>query len=231
MSGDESIAVLRGDLHSLRTQVSEHQQSQQSLLREIAGILHTVSSAFAASNQITSSEREHLLSRLENIYLALSQDRRDINETLRRLEQLVNDVVNDIHDVQEERKRSVALFTEQHEHFVETVANLNPHILEMRGHLRGMRQKDETTGVDIPMSEKILKALFKAFWTALATATVILFLSKVIVPWVLGSKPAEIKPVDPLMGPIHTHPGVAPHSHPVGQEGPDDPKPPYHIIP
>jgi chromosome segregation ATPase len=185
---------MRGDLHALRTQISEHHQSQQSLLRELAGIMHTVSSAFAAANQITSSEREHLLSRLENIYLALSQDRRDINETLRRLEQLVNDVGNDVQAIQDERKRSVELFIEQHEQFMKAMETLNPQILEMRAHLRSMRQKDETTGADLPMSEKILKALFKAFWAALATATIILFLSKVVVPWVVGTKPPDLVP-------------------------------------
>jgi DNA repair exonuclease SbcCD ATPase subunit len=197
MAGDESVSVLRGDLQALRSQITEHHQSQQALLRELAGILHTVSSAFAASNQITASEREHLLSRLENIYLALSQDRRDINESLRRLEQNINDVDNSVQSLHDERKRSVELFTEHHEQFLAEIAPLKPQVEEMRKHLRGLLQKNEITGDDLPISDRIWKVLIKALVSAFATATIILFLTKVLVPWLVGLKGVDVTPAGP----------------------------------
>jgi chromosome segregation ATPase len=197
MAGEELVSVLRGDLQALRSQITEHHQSQQALLRELAGILHTVSSAFAASNQITASEREHLLSRLENIYLALSQDRRDINESLRRLEQNINDVDNSVQGLHDERKRSVELFTEHHEKFLEEIGRLKPRVDEMVKGLRGLRQKNEITGDDLPISDRVWKVLLQALVTAFATATIILFLTKVVVPWVIGMKGVDITPERP----------------------------------
>lgn len=177
MTGEQRVADLRGELGALNAQVSNHYM----LLREITTILGAVSSTLSSANQISAHERESLLARLESINLELTNG-------LRRIERFMDDLKREMGDQARGREDAADSLSEIQRH-AETlsaqVAVIHPAVQETLKHSRKMVDRDPDTGAEISKSDKVVKALTKAFWAAVATAAVLLGLSKLL-PWVRG---------------------------------------------
>jgi septal ring factor EnvC (AmiA/AmiB activator) len=195
MTDESRILDIRNDLASLRLIFSESHTSQQALLRELGGILNAVSSALSASHQIASSDREHLISRLESIGQLLSQDRRDGSETSRRMEAVLASLERDVRDIMTDRQTDRDKLGEIHRgsdsmagditQVLDAVDTINPKIEESLNILRYLAGKDSKTGEPLQLIESILRALQRAFWVAVATAAM-LCIADALLPWVRG---------------------------------------------
>lgn len=177
MTGEHRIADLRGELSALTSQVSNHYH----LLREITTILGTVSSTLTSANQISAHERESLLSRLETISLELTHG-------MRRIERFMDDLKREFGDQAKGRDDAAESLSEIQRHaeaISAQVSAMHPSVQETLKHTRKLVDRDLDTGVEISRSDKIVKALSKAFWAAVATAAVLLGLSRLI-PWIKG---------------------------------------------
>jgi len=159
----EHISDLKNDLNALYTQGSNH----LALLREVTSILNTVASTLTAANQISAYERESMLSKLEAISAEISNERRDMNNVLARVEHMIEGLDQEFSDFMKNRS--------------EMVDQVN----ETLRHTRQLVDRDPDTGAEISKSDKLIKALLRAFWVAVATAVVLMGLSKVL-PWIRG---------------------------------------------
>lgn len=184
MADDKELAELRTDLNALRSHASNH----ASLLREITTILNTVSSTLAASNQISAHERESLLTRLDAINVEIGNDRREIAGVLGRIERSIDALDREFETLTKGREEDSGALDEILGHaevIAEHVQAMRPGLSEALRHTRKLADRDPDTGAEISSSDRAIKALLKAFWAAMATAAILLALSKLL-PWVRG---------------------------------------------
>lgn len=174
---DERLAGLKADLSALNTQV----QNQYQQIREISGLLGTISTTLMSAQQISAHERESLLSRLESIDSEIDTERRELSTILTRLERSIEALGRDLGEVTRDSEEAA----DSLEAITSKLDDLHPHVHETLRHARKLVDRDPDTGAEISKSDKVLKTLTKVFWTAIATAAV-LWLMSGLLPWVKG---------------------------------------------
>lgn len=180
MTDEPRVADLRNELSALTAQVSNHYM----LLREITTILGTVSSTLTSANQINAHERESMLARLEAINSELTHG-------WRRIERFMEDLKREFGDQargREDAADSLSEIQRHAENISAQVSVIHPAMQETLKHTRKLVDRDPDTGVEISKSDKIVKALSKAFWSAVATGAVFYALVK-LYPIVTGCQP------------------------------------------
>ena len=177
------IVDLKHELSTLHLQTNNHYL----LLREISSILTTISSTLTSANQISAHERESLIARLEAIESELAHERRVLAETVAKIERSVDALGKEFdgfvadRDEADEHLMEVVRRTEA---IVQHIQNVGPIAKECLVHARKLVGRDPDTGAEISASDRVIKAVNKAFWSAVATAVVLYMLSR-LVPYLL----------------------------------------------
>lgn len=191
MNEDTRLIGLKSDLTALQTQVS----NQYTQIREISGILGTISTTLLSGQQISAHEREALLSRLDSIDTEIDTERREVSAILMRLERAIEGLVRDLNEVSRDSEEAV----DNLEAISSKLDGLHPHVHETLRHARKLADRDPETGAEVSKSDKALKGLSRAFWTAVSTAIVLWLLSQ-IVPWIKG---VHVDPPTTTIQPSH----------------------------
>jgi hypothetical protein len=194
MPGDEE----RSSLPQLLT--IQKLESLGASLSDVASVLHSLSAAISAGSQVSAAEREYLLARLDSIISGMNQDRRDEAEIHRRIESDIKSFEREFGNFLEDRVEinrrvtqacdDIGILVEGWKRHEVNMAVVLPQVQET---LRLTREGDDRfpdTGIKIPVSDRALKAIYKAAITAIATATALLLLSKLL-PLIASRLPAQ----------------------------------------
>lgn len=194
MPGDEE----RSSLPQLLT--IQKLESLGASLSDVASVLHSLSAAISAGSQVSAAEREYLLARLDSIISGMNQDRRDEAEIHRRIESDIKSFEREFGNFLEDRVEINRRVTQACDDIGVLVEGWKRHEVDMgvilpqaQETLRLAREADDRspeTGIKIPVSDRALKAIYKAAITAIATATALLLLSKLL-PLIASRLPAQ----------------------------------------
>lgn len=159
-------------------------------MADIASVLHSLSAAISAGSQVSAAERDQLLGRLDGIIAGMNQDRRDSADIHRRLEGVLSNLDRNFADFLEDHSEAKKKLTKacddistlvvSWKSYEKSMETLLPQVKESLTLARENDGRDPETGKKLPISDRALSLIWKAALAAMATATALLILSKLL---------------------------------------------------